>query len=107
MRGLMTMTSYEKGFITKCAEYGIDGRQLLEKIAFDKSAIIDLLKKYGPSAFSGAILFGLPAAIMSKKEDKLTNGVLSTILGGVLSSEIGRQELKKLVNYSSNNSNVQ
>ena len=23
------MTSYEKGFITKCAEYGIDGRKFI------------------------------------------------------------------------------
>lgn len=25
------MTRYEKGFLTKCAEYGIDGRYLLQK----------------------------------------------------------------------------
>jgi hypothetical protein len=25
------MTRYEKGFLTKCAEYGIDGRELLYK----------------------------------------------------------------------------
>ena len=29
MKGLMKMTSYEKGFITKCAEYGIDGRKFI------------------------------------------------------------------------------
>ena len=28
------MTRYEHGFITKCAEYGVDGRALLEKRAF-------------------------------------------------------------------------
>lgn len=27
------MNRYEKGFITKCAEYGVDGRKLLEKMA--------------------------------------------------------------------------
>ena len=27
------MTSYEQGFLTKCAEYGVDGRALLEKLA--------------------------------------------------------------------------
>lgn len=27
------MTRYEQGFLTKCAEYGIDGRELLEKQA--------------------------------------------------------------------------
>ena len=27
------MTRYEHGFIQKCAEYGVDGRALLEKIA--------------------------------------------------------------------------
>lgn len=27
------MNRYEKGFLTKCAEYGVDGRELLEKIA--------------------------------------------------------------------------
>ena len=33
------MNRYEKGFITKCAEYGIDGRQLLQKMA--KNTISD------------------------------------------------------------------
>ena len=38
------MTSYEKGFLTKCAEYGIDGRQLLYKKA-GFGALLPLLNK--------------------------------------------------------------
>jgi hypothetical protein len=31
------MTRYEQGFLTKCAEYGIDGRELLYKQAIYKT----------------------------------------------------------------------
>ena len=31
------MTRYEQGFLTKCAEYGVDGRKLLEKIALNSN----------------------------------------------------------------------
>lgn len=40
------MTSYEKGFITKCAEYGIDGQQLLYKIAGAKLLTAPLKSPY-------------------------------------------------------------
>lgn len=32
------MTRYEQGFINKCAEYGVDGRVVLQKIAQDAAA---------------------------------------------------------------------
>jgi hypothetical protein len=39
------MTRYEQGFLTKCAEYGIDGRELLYKQALLGSSLNKVLRK--------------------------------------------------------------
>ena len=53
------MTPYEQGFLTKCAEYGVDGRELLEKLAYSTGAA-GFNEKYRPSG-SGRVIGTLNA----------------------------------------------
>ena len=54
------MTRYEQGFLTKCAEYGIDGRDLLYKQAF-KLPKLPKLPKYSKDQLKKIIgIEGLP-----------------------------------------------
>ena len=79
------MTSYEKGFLTKCAEYGIDGRKLLEKRALDTANLSKALSGVNPYLYSilgGSLLGGLAGGVFSDKKSKLKNAILGALLGG-------------------------
>lgn len=41
----MTMTRYEQGFLTKCAEYGVDGRALLKLAGYKPPTSIETVRK--------------------------------------------------------------
>lgn len=71
------MTNYEKGFLAKCAEYGVDGRRLL-KLA-DRSTY---MVNYRPDAIYGALLGGAAGAITGKKGNRLKRALIGSLLGG-------------------------
>ena len=48
------MTPYEQGFMNKCAEYGVDGRELLKKLAYSTGAV-GFNEKYRPHG-SGRVI---------------------------------------------------
>ena len=78
------MTSYEQGFLTKCAEYGIDGRQLLEKRALDTATVIKAIKDYGHSTILGSILGATTGYALTKKKKKANrNMLIGALLGGL------------------------
>ena len=79
------MNRYEKGFLTKCAEYGIDGRKLLEKRALDTANLYKALSGANPYLYSvlgGSLLGGLTGGVFSKKKNRLRNAILGALLGG-------------------------
>lgn len=57
------MTRYEQGFIQKCAEYGVDGRALLEKLAYTPS-LKELIRT------SGSLEKGLRKLVSSLKRSR-------------------------------------
>ena len=73
------MNRYEKWFLTKCAEYGIDGRELLDKM--DKNNIRDE---------NGRELLRVKRQIDKEKKDKgqinyrARRKISDMILGGIL-----------------------
>ena len=76
------MTEYEHGFLTKCAEYGIDGRLLL-KAAYNNGSGGRGLSSYDPrliGGLGGAALGGLAGALIDRK--KRWRGALIGALGG-------------------------
>ena len=110
------MTSYEKGFLTKCAEYGIDGRQLLEKRALDTANLSKALSGVNPYLYSvlgGSLLGGLAGGVFSDKKQKLKNAILGAIGGAALgggihygvnkwNSELGARRSRYMADADSN-----
>ena len=79
------MNRYKKGFLTKCAEYGIDGRKLLEKRALDTANLSKALSGVNPYLYSvlgGSLLGGFTGGVFSKKKNRLRNAILGALLGG-------------------------
>lgn len=58
------MTCYEQGFMNKCAEYGIDGQALLEKLA-ERDHAAGAASGAAAGATAGGILTAGPAAALS------------------------------------------
>jgi len=69
------MTSYEQGFMNKCAEYGIDGKAIL------KAAQVNIDSNTAIGAGAGALLGGGLGALTSRQH-RLRNALILALLGG-------------------------
>lgn len=67
------MTAYEQGFITKCAEYGVDGRRLLKQARYGFN---ENLAGIGLGALGGGVIGAL-----SDRKHRLRNAIIGTLLG--------------------------
>lgn len=67
------MTRYEQGFLTKCAEYGVDGRRLLKRAQDARAMAI--------GGGAGALLGAGVGALTSRKH-RLRNALIGALLGG-------------------------
>jgi hypothetical protein len=77
------MTRYEQGFLTKCAEYGIDGRELLKHAGFGSNAAQFANAGYNAvkNFFTrGGKLFVHPGRRVSKKAVNESTDVLKRAL---------------------------
>ena len=84
------MTRYEQGFLTKCAEYGIDGRELLKQ-AYDPNKYTkrreNLVKGiYSLVGGAGGAAIG---SVIGGKKGRFLKQVLGTLGGGAAGYGVG------------------
>ena len=81
------MTRYEQGFITKCAEYGVDGQALLKQAAGPLERNV-LIGSAGGAGLVGAALGGVTGALTSKK-NRLRRALVGALIGGGIGGGAG------------------